>query len=62
LNKIGNEDNLNNGLSSYNSYRFTIFYNAIIAKYPNMKIIASTTSWTSQSGSSLGDDHEYNVS
>lgn len=39
--EIGNEDNLNGGAASYNSYRFSMFYNQIKAKYPNMTVIAS---------------------
>ncbi|RDL30791.1 Uncharacterized protein BP5553_10136 [Venustampulla echinocandica] len=59
--EVGNEDNLNNGLASYNSYRFAMFHNAIIEKYPDMKIIASTTEWKPQIGNSIGDAHEYNT-
>ena len=43
--EIGNEDNLNQGCSSYAS-RFMDFYNAIHAKYPSLRIIASTTNTT----------------
>ncbi len=39
--EIGNEDNLKNGSSSYNSYRFSRFYTAVKAKYPNITIMAS---------------------
>ncbi|KAL2670099.1 hypothetical protein Neosp_014980 [[Neocosmospora] mangrovei] len=39
--EIGNEDYLNNGRSSYYSYRFKAVYNAIRAKYPKMNIIAT---------------------
>ncbi|KAJ4152313.1 hypothetical protein NW754_004108 [Fusarium falciforme] len=39
--EIGNEDYLNNGRSSYYSYRFMAVYNAIRGKYPNMNIISS---------------------
>lgn len=51
--KIANEGNLNNGLSSYNSYRFSMFHSAISTMHLNMTIIASTTSWSPQSGSQL---------
>ena len=40
--EIGNEDNLSNGCSTY-AERFTAIYDAIHAKYPKMRIIASTT-------------------
>ncbi|KAF2462978.1 alpha-L-arabinofuranosidase 2 [Lindgomyces ingoldianus] len=59
--EIGNEDNLNKGQSSYNSYRYSMFYNAIIAKYPNMEIIASTRALSPQPGKTIQDDHEYNT-
>jgi alpha-N-arabinofuranosidase len=39
--EIGNEDNLSGGCGTYAS-RFTAFYNAIHAKYPDIIIIAST--------------------
>ncbi|KAH7113986.1 glycoside hydrolase superfamily [Dactylonectria estremocensis] len=39
--EIGNEDYLNNGRSSYYSYRFMALYNAIRGKYPNMNIIST---------------------
>jgi alpha-N-arabinofuranosidase len=38
--EIGNEDWLNNGTASYDS-RFTLFYDAIKAKYPEIKIIST---------------------
>ena len=40
--EVGNEDDLSNGCESYAS-RFTDFYNAIRAAYPDLVIIASTT-------------------
>jgi len=40
--EIGNEDNLSNGCGTYAS-RFTAFYNAIHAAYPDITIIASTS-------------------
>lgn len=57
--EIGNEDNLNGGQSSYSSYRFSAFYNAITAKYPDMTIIASTTGM-SLPGTAAQDYHVYN--
>lgn len=41
--EVGNEDNLNNGCSTYGS-RFTAIYDAVHAKYPNLTLIASTSS------------------
>ena len=38
--EIGNEDWLNNGTASYDG-RFTLFYDAIRAKYPDIKIIST---------------------
>jgi alpha-L-arabinofuranosidase len=59
--EVGNEDNLNNGQSSYNSYRFMMFYNAIKAKYPAMVVIASTPALNPQPGNSALDFHQYTV-
>jgi alpha-L-arabinofuranosidase len=39
--EIGNEDNLNRGEPSYDD-RFTMFYDAIKAKYPELQLIATT--------------------
>ncbi|KAI9037472.1 alpha-L-arabinofuranosidase A [Aspergillus affinis] len=58
--EVGNEDNLNNGLSSYKSYRFQAFYDAIKAKYPDMVVIASTVDMTLP-GDAAGDYHLYDV-
>jgi alpha-L-arabinofuranosidase len=58
IHKVGNEDNLNGGLSSYSSYRFSMYYNAIKAAYPDMNIIASAVSVNIQL-SNAGDDHQY---
>lgn len=41
--EVGNEDNLNNGCASYAS-RFTAIYDAVHAKYPDLILIASTSS------------------
>lgn len=58
--EVGNEDNLNNGLPSYKSYRFKAFYDAIKAKYPDMVVIASTIDMTLP-GDAAGDYHLYDV-
>ncbi|KAH8787423.1 hypothetical protein F5882DRAFT_325996 [Hyaloscypha sp. PMI_1271] len=39
--EIGNKDKLNNGQASYSLYRFSAFYNAVTANYPDMTIVAS---------------------
>jgi len=57
--EIGNEDNISGGASSYASYRFSIFYNAIHALYPNITIISSTGDYTAVAGSSATDYHIY---
>jgi alpha-L-arabinofuranosidase len=54
--EIGNEDNLNNGGPSYND-RFMMFYDAIKAKHPELKIIATTTVRTRRPD--VIDDHLY---
>ena len=38
--EIGNEDNINRAATTYDA-RFTVFYDAIKAKYPELKIIAT---------------------
>jgi alpha-L-arabinofuranosidase len=40
--EVGNEDFLNNGPSTYNAYRYPMFYDAIKARYPQVKLIATT--------------------
>jgi alpha-N-arabinofuranosidase len=61
--EIGNEDNLNNGASSYSNYRFPMFYKAISAAYPSLTIISSTGDYTAVAGSgasaSWTDYHTY---
>lgn len=59
--QVGNEDDLNGGLPTYNSHRFAMFHDAILEKYPDMNIIASTPKWEPKLGNSIGDVHEYNV-
>jgi alpha-L-arabinofuranosidase len=41
--EVGNEDFLNGGTDSYNTYRYPMFYDAIKAAYPRIKIVATTT-------------------
>ena len=41
--EVGNEDFLNGGTDSYNAYRYPMFYDAIKAAYPKIKLIATTT-------------------
>ena len=54
--EIGNEDFFDNS-GSYNAYRFPMFYDAIKAAYPQLKIIA-TTNVTSRTPDVI-DDHYY---
>ncbi|KAL9115357.1 MAG: hypothetical protein Q9227_000678 [Pyrenula ochraceoflavens] len=56
--EVGNEDNLNGGEDSYNSYRFPMFYNALKNAYPDLNVIASTVD-VDLPGDALGDYHEY---
>lgn len=58
--EVGNEDMLNNGLDSYEDYRFNMFYDAISAKYPDIVIMSSTTDY--KYNTSGWDYHEYTVS
>ncbi|OJJ45936.1 hypothetical protein ASPZODRAFT_160113 [Penicilliopsis zonata CBS 506.65] len=39
--EIGNEDYLNGGTTSYDDYRFTAFYDAIHATYPDISLIST---------------------
>ena len=62
--EIGNEDDLyTNGSSTYEAYRFSMFYDAISAAYPDLKIISSTGDYTAVGGSgntaTLTDYHVY---
>jgi alpha-N-arabinofuranosidase len=62
--EIGNEDDLyTNGSSTYAAYRFSMFYDAISAAYPDLKIISSAGDYTAVGGSgdtaSLTDYHVY---
>ncbi|KAJ5085108.1 hypothetical protein N7532_009879 [Penicillium argentinense] len=58
--EVGNEDNLNNGLESYKSYRFAAFYDAITEKYPDIQVLASTIDMTLE-GKAGGDYHLYDI-
>lgn len=58
--EVGNEDNLNSGLSSYESYRFAAFKDAISAKYPDIQVLASTIDMTLPDGAG-GDYHQYDI-
>ncbi|KAL3424210.1 alpha-L-arabinofuranosidase [Phlyctema vagabunda] len=50
--EVGNEDNLyDNGPSTYAAYRFSMFYDAISAAYPELTIISSTGDYTAVGGS-----------
>jgi alpha-N-arabinofuranosidase len=59
--EIGNEDWLNNGLRDY-AGRFTMFYDSIKAKYPDLKIISTMRSrdhYNHGRTPDLFDDHFY---
>ncbi|KAJ5307027.1 hypothetical protein N7508_006042 [Penicillium antarcticum] len=58
--EVGNEDNLNSGLSSYKAYRFPAFYKAISEKYPDIQVLASTVDMTIP-GTAGGDYHLYDI-
>lgn len=58
--EVGNEDNLNGGLSSYKAYRFQAFYDAITAKYPDIQVLASTIDLPFP-GTAGGDYHLYDT-
>lgn len=60
--EIGNEDDVSNGLSSYNAYRFAMFHDKIKEKYPEMKVYASTTELDPAPAGAGLDYHEYAVS
>lgn len=60
--EVGNEDNLNSGCDTY-STRFTAIYNAVHAQYPDLVLIASTSSTTclppSMPSGTWTDTHHY---
>ncbi|CAI7579097.1 unnamed protein product [Penicillium discolor] len=58
--EVGNEDMLSNGLPTYKSYRFSAFYKAITAKYPDIQVLASTIDMTIP-GTAGGDYHLYDT-
>ncbi|KAK4861878.1 hypothetical protein LT330_003913 [Penicillium expansum] len=58
--EVGNEDMLSNGLATYKSYRFSAFYKAITAKYPDIQVLASTIDMTIP-GTAGGDYHLYDT-
>lgn len=41
--EIGNEDFLNGGTQSYEDYRYPMFYDALKAAYPDVKLVATTS-------------------
>ncbi|ORY07778.1 glycoside hydrolase superfamily [Clohesyomyces aquaticus] len=58
--EVGNEDNLGGGGSSYESYRFQIFKDAINSKYPDILVMASTADYNFAETENAGEDyHEY---
>jgi alpha-N-arabinofuranosidase len=59
--EIGNEDNLNPvGKSSYESYRFKAFHDAIKAKYPDITVLASYLGMSLPAGAG-SDYHTYDI-
>jgi alpha-L-arabinofuranosidase len=56
--EIGNEDFLNGGTASYDAYRYPMFYDAIKARYPQVKLIATSTVTTRPT--EIIDQHYYN--
>lgn len=58
--EIGNEDDLSSyEISTYEAYRFAMFYDAISAAYPDIKVMASFAGyWYADN---YGDYHEYSV-
>lgn len=58
--EVGNEDNLGGGGSSYESYRFQMFKDAINAKYPDIRVFASTSDYDFSETEDAGEDyHQY---
>ncbi len=56
--EIGNEDWLNNGRESYDG-RFGMFYDAIKAKYPSIKVISSGPNLVTTRTPDVIDEHYY---
>lgn len=57
--EVGNEDNLGGGGSTYQSYRFQAYYDAIHAKYPDILIIASTNAYDFPDAPGSGVDYHH---
>ncbi|KAF2656719.1 glycoside hydrolase family 51 protein [Lophiostoma macrostomum CBS 122681] len=58
--EIGNEDNLSNGGSSYEAYRYQAFKDAINEKYPDILVMASTAAYNFTETENAGEDyHQY---
>jgi alpha-N-arabinofuranosidase len=58
--EVGNEDNLSNGGSSYEAYRFQAFKDAINEKYPDILVMASTAAYNFAETENVGEDyHQY---
>lgn len=59
--EVGNEDNLAGGKPSYNAYRWSMFYNAIHAAYPDILVISSVQDLSSVGAphTSATDFHQY---
>lgn len=60
--EVGNEDYLNGGNDSYNEYRFSMFYDAIHAKYPDTTIMSTSVNLTNPPEGVWRDYHQYTVS
>jgi len=58
--EIGNEDNLFNGTASYVACRWQQFHDAILAEFPNLKLIADTQYIDVPAGE-LSDYHVYST-
>jgi alpha-N-arabinofuranosidase len=56
--EIGNEDNLGQGRRTYDA-RFTVFYDAIKAKYPQIQVIASARDIARTRTPDVQDEHYY---
>ena len=60
--EVGNEDNLNNNLGTYTSYRFPAFLKAINQKFPDIVVLSSTShNIMSIPKPAGGDYHEYTM-
>lgn len=52
---------MNSGSRSYSSYRFSQFFNAIKAKYPNITVFSSTVEFSPKPRGAGQDYHQYTV-